>query len=205
MLKYVIFDIDGTIIDSELVILKSLQQVLKEEGMDYKIDDLKFSFGIPGFNSLQKLNVKDIDRVLNKWAKTILDFSHEIKPFPGIVDVLKHLSASPVRTGIVTSKTKQEFVEGFVPHGLNTYFDCVITASDTENHKPHPEPLLACMRRLQANPEQTVYIGDAIYDLQCAKDAGVKFGLALWGAKTTEGFETADFIFTEPKDILNLI
>jgi len=61
------------------------------------------------------------------------------------------------------------------------------------------------MRRLQANPEQTVYIGDAIYGLQCAKGAGVKFGLALWGAKTTEGFETADFIFTEPKDILNLI
>lgn len=200
-----IFDVDGTILDTEKAILKSLQKVLKEEGKDYQLEDLRFALGIPGIETLKKLNVTDLERVHPKWSETVLEFSHEVSVFQDLENVIKTLSESPVRTGIVTSKTKQELIDEFEPFGLSSFFEYTICASDTEKHKPHPEPLLACLDGLNANQDETIYIGDSIYDMQCAKSAGVKFALALWGSKTTEGFESVEFVLKEPKAILDLI
>lgn len=205
MFKYVIFDVDGTILDTEKAILKSLQKVLKEEGKDYQLEDLRFALGIPGIETLKKLNVTDLERVHPMWSETVLEFSHEVSVFQDLENVIKTLSESPVRTGIVTSKTRQELIDEFEPFGLSSFFEYTICASDTEKHKPHPEPLLACLDGLNANQDETIYIGDSIYDMQCAKNAGVKFALALWGSKTTEGFESAEFVLKEPKAILDLI
>lgn len=205
MFKYVIFDVDGTILDTEKAILKSLQKVLKEEGKDYQLEYLRFALGIPGIETLKKLNVTDLERVHPKWSETVLEFSHEVSVFQDLENVIKTLSESPVRTGIVTSKTKQELIDEFEPFGLSSFFEYTICASDTEKHKPHPEPLLTCLDGLNANQDETIYIGDSIYDMQCAKSAGVKFALALWGSKTTEGFESVEFVLKEPKAILDLI
>ncbi|MBS4195766.1 HAD family hydrolase [Lederbergia citri] len=205
MFKYVIFDVDGTILDTEKAILISLQKVLKEEGKDYQLADLRFALGIPGKETLRRLNVMDVDRVHPKWSETILEFSHEVSVFQDLEDVIKTLAESPARTGIVTSKTKKELIDEFEPFGLSSFFEYTICASDTEKHKPHPDPLLACLDGINANKDETIYIGDSTYDMQCANSAGVKFALALWGSKTTEGFESADFVLKEPKDILDLI
>ena len=205
MFKYVIFDVDGTILDTEKAILKSLQKVLKEEGKDYEQEDLRFALGVPGDVTLKRLGIPDIERVSPKWSQTVLEFSQEVHIFNGLKEVIEALSASPIRTGIVTSKTKQEVIDEFDPFGISNHFECIICATDTENHKPHPEPLLVCLDKLNAGKNEAVYIGDSIYDMQCAKSAGVKFALALWGSKSTEGFETADYVLKEPKDILELI
>jgi len=205
MYKYLIFDIDGTILDTEKPILKSLQQALKEEGKYYPLEELKFALGIPGKAALKKLGIADVDRIDAKWSEIGRAYFHEITVYQGMETVLKKLSESHVKTGIVTSRTKQELMDDFEPFGLSPYFDCIISASDTERHKPHPEPLLACLSKLNAPCDEAVYIGDSIYDMQCAKNAGVAFGLAFWGAKTTEGLESADFVLKEPKEIFNLL
>jgi len=204
LFKYVIFDVDGTILDTENSILKSLQSVLKDEGESYSLDELRFALGIPGKEALKKLNINDLDRVQSKWSRTVLDFSSEVEVFEGIKEIIKTLSIQPLKLGIVTSKTKQELIDEFDPFGLSHFFDSIISASDTKNHKPHPDPLLLCLKELGAKKEETVYIGDSIYDMQSAKSAEIKFALALWGSKTLKGFETADFILNKPKDILNL-
>lgn len=205
MFKYVIFDVDGTILDTEKAILKSLQKVLKEEGKDYEQEDLRFALGIPGDVTLKRLGIPDIERVSPKWSQAVLEFSQEVQIFKGLKEVIEAISASPIRTGIVTSKTKQEVIDEFEPFGISNHFEYIICATDTKNHKPHPEPLLVCLEKLNATHNEAVYIGDSIYDMQCAKSAGVKFALALWGSKSTEGFESADFILKEPKEILDLI
>ena len=205
MFKYVIFDVDGTILDTEKAILKSLQQVLKEEGRDYQAEDLRFALGIPGNEALRRLNVQDIERVHTKWSKAELALLKEVQLFEDIKEVLEVLLESPHRTGIVTSKTRQELMAGYELFGISRYFESSICATDTDKHKPHPEPLLACLEELEAEKDEAIYIGDSIYDLQCAHSAGVKFALALWGAKKIEGFESADFILKEPKDILDLL
>lgn len=203
--KNVIFDIDGTIIDTETAMLKALQKVLAQEGKEYALVDLRSVFGLPGRETLKHFKVADGEGAYLMWMETLAQFSQDIKVFEDMDKVIKQLSASSVKIGIVTSKTRQELVDGFNPFGLSPYFEYTISASDTQKNKPHPEPLLACLAGLNAAQAETIYIGDAIYDLQCAKSAGVKFGLALWGAKTTAGFESADFVLTEPNDILKLV
>ncbi|PFD49322.1 HAD family hydrolase [Bacillus cereus] len=206
MITSLVFDVDGTILDTEKAILKSLQKVLKEElKEDYALQDLKFALGIPGKETLRKLKVQNIDVVHSKWAKSVLDFSHEVSVFEELESIIKELSLSKLKLGIVTSKTKKELIDEFEPFGLSGHFKHTICACDTDKHKPHPEPLLACLKQLDVPNNEAVFIGDSIYDMQCAKSAGVKFALALWGSKTREGFEKADYVLNTPKDILNLI
>lgn len=206
MLRAIIFDVDGTILDTEQAILQSLQRTLREETkQDYHFEALRFALGIPGKDALQRLNVDDIEAVHQKWSAAVLDFSHEVAVFESLEEVIQHLATKPLQLGIVTSKTAQEVVDEFEPFGLSEYFQHIVSASDTEKHKPHPEPLLKCLDALQVAPEEAIYIGDSIYDFQCAKQAGAKFALAHWGAKSTIGFEEADYVFYEPKDILAIV
>ena len=206
MVKAIIFDVDGTILDTEQAILQSLQRTLREETQkDYPFEALRFALGIPGKDALQRLNMDNIEAVHQKWSAAVLEFSHEVAVFENLEKVIQHLATKPIQMGIVTSKTAQEIVDEFDPFGLCDYFHHIVSASDTKKHKPHPEPLLKCLDALQVAPQEAIYIGDSIYDFQCAKQAGAKFALAHWGAKSTIGFEEADYVLNEPQDILTIV
>lgn len=205
MTKHLIFDVDGTIIDTEAVILKSLQQTLKEEGKNYSLDELKFSFGIPGKTTLEQLNVSDIDRVFQNWINNGFKFADEVNIFEGIKPTLQILDDKDVRMSVVTSKDRQGVKDEFNPFNLTSHFEYIISADDTPKNKPHPDPLLLCLDKMEIAPKDAIYIGDAIYDLQTAKGAGVDFALALWGSKTTNKFEEAEYILREPRNTLDLL
>lgn len=205
MIKCVVFDVDGTLIDTGEAIITSLQKVLKEDlGQAYSEDELGFAFGIPGAVTLERLGIDDIENSIGKWIKYLDDFKDTIKVFGGINNCLLKLKAGSIKTGIVTSKTKEEFDSSFTPLGLADYFDYVVCADDTERHKPNPEPLLKLMEISGNKPEEIIYIGDTKYDRDCAAGAGVKFGLALWGAKSTEGINP-EYLLHSPEDILDIL
>ena len=116
--------------------------------------------------------------------------------------MLQKLS-SDYKLGIVTSKTKAEFDEEVTHFGLNKYFGVIICADDTKKHKPNPEPLLKYMELANAKPEETLYIGDSIYDMQCAKSSGVDFAFAKWGNRR-QNIE-AKYALLNPLDLLNCL
>lgn len=206
MIKAIIFDIDGTILDTEQVILKSLQSILKTElQKDYDLEYLRFVLGIPGEDALKQLNIPNVSVINQKWSQLMMDFSHEVNLFDGLKDIIEALSRQGFKLGIVTSKTNQELKDEFEPFGLNHYFEQIITACDTLRHKPHPDPLQTCLQKMKVSSHEAIYIGDSKYDMQCANSANVKFALALWGSRTTSGFESATYILKHPKDILELI
>jgi len=195
-----IFDLDGTIIDSELIGLKALQATLKEQGIEKNLDELRFSLGIPGLTTLEILNIADIPTTLESWLEKEKPFMKNVPIFEGIIEVIMALP----KAGIVTSKTAEEMNHSFYLLNIDHHFHSVVCASDTEKRKPNPDPLELALKLLGCKAEGAIYIGDSLYDMQCANAAGVDFGLALWGARTTSGFENAKYIFENPKDILNL-
>ena len=204
MYKCVIFDIDGTIIDTEKAVIGSLQKLLKlETGIDYLADELTFVLGIPGSVALKKFNIVDIEKAGKKWNEYLKEFYEDIRVFPDLDEIIKHLHNQKVKTGIVTSKTKQELIDDFYPFGLDSYFDYIVCADDTCKHKPDPEPILKCLEISKAAPTETVYIGDTCYDMQCAQSAGVDFALALWGTKDSN--LKAAIKLQHPKEILNIV
>ena len=146
-------------------------------------------------------------RIRSENTKFLISFSDlpENKYFANISNpkVLKALSEQNIKTGIVTSKTKEELLNDFVPFGLMNYLSYAICADDTVEHKPAPEPILKFLELANVCPDQAVYIGDTRYDMECAQAAGVDFALALWGSKNPA--LEAKYKLDHPKSILRLL
>ncbi len=181
--KCVTFDVDGTLLDTEKAVLVSLQKVLLEEtGQTPAEEELRFVLGIPGVTALEQLGVPDPGAAFDKWVAYAREVDHLVTVFPGIVELLDELQDAGVTLGLVTSRTRIELDGDLVHFGLLERFRAVVCADDTEGHKPDPDPLLKLMADTGFSPGEVLYIGDTVYDSQCARAAGVKFALALWGA-----------------------
>ncbi|HEY5535239.1 MAG TPA: HAD family hydrolase [Ignavibacteria bacterium] len=205
MYNYIIFDVDGTLLDTEIAVISSLQKLVSEElNKNYSFEELRFALGIPGEVALNKLGITNILECSEKWNVYLKDYFHHVKIFDDIKESLVKLNEMGVLIGIVTSKTKEEFLNDFVPFGLSNYFKLVVCADDTEKHKPNPQPLLKFIELSEVDKSETIYIGDTIYDLDCALGAGIDFALALWGAKSSVGID-ANYILENPKQILELV
>ena len=205
MYNYIIFDIDGTILDTEIAVLSSLQKLVFEElNKNLSFDELRLALGIPGEVTLSKLGITNILDCNVKWNRYLKEYFHHVKVFDDIKDTLIKLNEIGILTGIVTSKTKEEFLNDFVPFELNNYFKLVVCADDTEKHKPNPDPILKFIELSGADKSKTIYIGDTKYDMDCAFGADIDFALALWGAKSSVGIN-ANYILENPKQVLELI
>lgn len=200
-----IFDIDGTLIDSAAVDQNALQQALAEEGFSFSLAELRFTFGMPGRKALPLLGVKEeqVERVLARWEELAYSKLGEIRFYDGILDLLAALRRQGKKLGVVTSRTKDQLARGIAPLGIPQYFDEVVCADDVAQPKPAPDGLIECIRRLGGTKDETVYIGDSAYDMQCAKAAGVTSVLALWGCHGPDKLE-ADMRLSHPLEILKL-
>lgn len=198
--KHIVFDIDGTLIDTEYAILHSLQDTLLSLDKNYSLEKLSFALGITGKDALKQLKVNDIPNVLKLWDRNMRNYKQKITFFDGIKEVLQELIKRGYELGIVTSKTREEFSSDFDCFGITNYFHCIICADDTLEHKPNPEPLLKYIELTNVKSYEMMYIGDSKYDAMCSKSANVDFGLAVWGHHLKD--LSAAYYFDTPKEIL---
>ena len=206
--KHILFDIDGTLIDTEEAILQSLQDTVREMlHKDIGKPELKFALGIPGSVTLRKLGITDTERANKRWNENLLKYKSRIRLFDGIPHLLENLKMNGCKLGIVTSKTRHEYTADFAaPFALSGYFGIVICVEDTPRPKPYPDPLLtylntAYLNTARIHAEDALYIGDTLYDCLCAQNAGVDFGFAAWGNAAVQEIP-ADYLFKRPADVL---
>ncbi|WP_300701665.1 HAD family hydrolase [Bacteroides sp.] len=201
--KHIIFDIDGTMLDSAYADLTALQRVILElQNRNYPISDLHFALGIPGEVALKQLGINEVSMANQLWNSYMKELSYTMKLFDGIKELLLELKTRGFKLGIITSKNKKEFHNDFTQFGIDTYFDTVITVEDSITPKPSAEPMLAYLNKTGVKPHEVIYIGDTVYDKECAAHAGVDFGLAMWGCHSVEQIH-ATYYFKTPKEVLN--
>ena len=169
-------------------------------GKTPEIASLTFALGITGEDALLRLRITDVDNALTYWEHALETYHQSIRVFDGIERLLCGLTARGYNLGIVTSKTRAEYETDFACFDIARHFNRVVCADDSVNHKPDPEPLLKYMEKAKCSETELLYIGDSIYDRQCAESASCAFAFALWGAKKDMDGVCA---FTNPGDLLN--
>ncbi len=185
-IRAAVFDFDGVIIDSvkvqEYAFYESYKQVVGEGNPCFKeflshagdaIDRIFEKMGLPlemvgPYRSISRENV----------SKIIV--------FDGVENLLTQLKEQGVKIGLCTGKDRVRTIEILRTLGLEKYFSAIVCSDDVPHPKPHPGSLLRCLQLLGSQPEESVMIGDAVYDLQCAKAAGVRGIAALWGETLQE-------------------
>ena len=202
--KAIIFDVDGTLLDTEKSVITSLKETLLEvEGRTYAYEDLFFALGIPGKKAMEILEIQNTDTFMKHWLKLDHDYEYMNAVFPGIQEVLKALKEQGVRLGVVTSRERSECDRFLELYDLGDYFEVASCAGEAAHSKPAPDPLLNVLEQLNVAPSEALYVGDAVYDMLCADSAGADGALGLWGACQPDKI-SATYKLESPLDILDL-
>ena len=195
----VLFDLDGTLIDSGPMILASMKHAAKTVlGRDVPEEVLAAAVGGPGLVAqMRALDPDRVDDLVSTYRRHNEPLHEQLEAFWEVVEVLPRLRAEGRRLGIVTAKRRETVQLAFdrIP-GLESSFEVVIGSEDTERHKPDPEPILEALARLEAAPEDAAYIGDSPFDVRAAKAAGVYAVAVAWG-----GIHGAEALERESPDV----
>ena len=201
----VLFDFDGTIVDSGGIILASMRHATRTVlSRDYTDRELMANVGGPGLEAqmlaIAPERAEELVRVYREHNEAIHD---ELQSCAGMEDVLETLHEQGRRLGIVTAKRRRTVELAFEHLPLAHYFDTVVAGDDTRVHKPHPDPILLALERLAATPDEAVYIGDSPYDVQAGKAAGVFAIGVTWGKiHDSHALADADVVVNTPEELL---
>lgn len=210
----VLFDFDGTVMNTNDVILQSWQYTFRTlRGREEDPEVLLKTFGEPLETTMKKffpeIPVEESIKVYRSFHYD--NFGDLISVFPGMDDLIAEMKRRGYRLGLVTSRLYNTTMQGLEKYGLKEYFDVIVTANDTTKHKPDPEPVNITLEKLGAKPENSIMLGDTLFDLMCAKNAGVRSVLVSWSlalsGKTKEDLGNAapDYILEKPEDLLEII
>jgi HAD superfamily hydrolase (TIGR01549 family) len=188
-IKAIIFDVDGVLIDSVKIIVESYQKTAKKLGL--KIPTSKEILELLGgpLEEIVRILWPDTNQeiYLKEYRKIFTDGNLIIPKIDGAVEAVKKIKNSGFKIGIITGKGKFFLEKHLKEAGFDiNWFEAISNADTTKNHKPDPEPILYVIDKLNVKPEETLYVGDAINDYECAKNAKVEYVSVLTGSLKRE-------------------
>ncbi len=211
MIECVLFDLDGTIVDTNELIISSFRYALKDNGLA----PLTREEIIPhmGTTLQQQMRVfsglEDVNGTLEKSYRSYNNEHHDelVRSFPLVKETIEELSRRGIKLGIVTTKIRPTTIKTLERFDLLKYMDTIVTVNDVTEPKPHPEPVLTAVHNLGVDPRKTLMIGDSAVDIQSAKAAGVYAAGVSWSLKGEDTLRKydPDFIIHNMKDIIEIM
>jgi pyrophosphatase PpaX len=179
----VLFDLDGTVVDSGAIILASMRHATREVlGRDFSDEELLQAVGGPGLEAqFSTLAPDHVERLVDVYRAHNEPLHVDLEACDGMEDVLVRLRQEGRRLGVVTAKRRSTVELAFDRVPLGHLFETVVGGDETERHKPDPEPLLLGADRLGADPAATAYVGDSPFDVLAAKAANMFAVAVTWG------------------------
>jgi len=208
MIKAVLFDVDGVLIDSFDANLKFYQDLFVKNG--YK------SLTRETFLTISHMTMIDVIKIVTK-SKDESEINRIWKMGKdGVIPYSDNLLVSPQNYDLVIERLKEKYMLGIVTNRVQghvfltkqiakyeNYFKTVICYEDTKKHKPHPNPLLLAAKRLGITPQEAVYVGDTASDVEAAKGAHMK--VILYSKDNLSDADAATSIFGNIPKLIKLI
>jgi len=208
-LKLLVFDLDGTLIDSSRTIYEATMAAFKQLNLDIELkrEDLDARIGAHFEDIFRDLNIDvgDFDLFLKTFLCNYMDFINYSSVYPSVVETLEALRKD-YKLAVLTTKAQWQAERVIAEFDLTKYFDFIMGRRDGMPVKPDPEPYLFLCRELGVKPEESVMVGDTEYDVQCGHNVGAKIVAVTYGYRE-RGFlegERPDYIIDNMKDILSL-
>jgi pyrophosphatase PpaX len=203
--RAVLFDVDGTLIDTAELIADSLEHACRIHlGRTHPRETYYALIGKPAMVQMEILGGDKAPEMMDTAVAYYEDFAEQEQPFAGALDTLAQLTEVGIRLALVTSKTRMELNPTLERVQLHRYATVIVTADLTTRPKPYPDPVYLALQNLQIGAQDVLFVGDSPYDLQAGRAAGVKTGAATWGphSRDTLASEQPDYLFDGFRDIL---
>lgn len=210
-MKTMMFDFDGTLADSGECGLLATQFAFKESGLAVPTkEQIDYYMGIPIEQSFQEMSNNQLDELafsnlLAQFRQSYQTFEESsLKAFPQMEEVLQELTIQGITLFVVSSKKTNVLLRNLESLNISQYFKAWIGSDQVSHYKPHPEGILNLVEAYQIVPEQSLMVGDAIFDIQMAKAANVQSCAVTWGShsKTQLEAEAPTFIVDRVKALL---
>lgn len=209
-MKTYLFDLDGTLLDSIELILKSFHHTARVHGRPERSDaDWLVGIGTPLRVQLSRMASSDeeLDALLETYREYNLEHHDAMaKPYPGIIEVVRTLHRNEAKLALVTSKLSRGANRGLRLLGVEEEFRVRVCADDVVQGKPNPEPVLKALSALDASPSDAIFIGDSNHDIEAGRRAGVETAAVSWGPFAREALEAAgpSHWIESPEELLRL-
>ncbi|MDO8430629.1 MAG: HAD-IIIA family hydrolase [Candidatus Taylorbacteria bacterium] len=204
-----LFDIDGTILDTREFILQATEYALS--GLGFPVPErsviTKFvGIPFPGYYLKLGASLEDTDKLVEKHREFQYSNFNLAILFPNAIETLKILKEKGYKLAAVTSRSKKTSHQTLVDAGIFDLFDIVISFEDAKELKPHPAPLLKALEHLKEMPKNAVMIGDSNLDIEAGKNAGTKTIRATYGFHSDNlRNPEPDFFIKDIKELLDLL
>lgn len=211
MIRYLVFDFDGTLADSTEGIIKTTRATFARMGLPEPADaDVRQGIGLPLKGALQTAGIP-VNR-LDEGADIYHEVFYEIAPkhivlFPGVKDALAELASLGYRMGIATSRSEHSLVMLLGEHGISQFFEVLGAVGSVERPKPNPDIVLWVLARMGASPDQALVIGDTVFDIQMGKSARCSTCAVTYGNHGREQLLTSepDFLIDDLRQLPRLL
>lgn len=204
--RAILFDVDGTLVDSIPQVVAGLGDTFETFG-DLRPSDaeIKAMIGMPLSAQLVRFGCEKhpTDQLIDYTIERYGVHAHLVSEFSGSTQALMAAYKGGIKTAFVTSRNALELSHLEEAYSGWAFSNAQICASHVPAPKPAPDSAILAMKQLGVEPSETVMIGDSIYDLRCAKSAGIRCGAVLYGSGEREALiaETPDYIFETQNDL----
>lgn len=202
MFKLVLFDFDGTTLDSDNMLVATFFDLYKKyyPNKEFTIEHILTFSGPPMEQTLrQEFPDLKLEDIMAEYLKVSTDYyPTTIKLYPRVEELLIKLKKEGISTGLFTSRGRYTTEFAFDLLGIQGYFDHVICGDEVKERKPSPEGLLKAMEHFNIiNKEDVLYIGDSNFDYLAARNAGIKFAIVNWSARKDTLDGEPDYVITD--------
>jgi pyrophosphatase PpaX len=184
VVKAVIFDLDGTLIDSNWVHLQSWRSALKMLGLQARDPEVIDRLGLRALDIAKSLVSSHDEQTAMKLVELKSQLFEkawrlEVKPRYGALEMLRIMKARGVKSAVASSNSNYRISKTIRYFGMDLFLDAIVGVDEVEAGKPDPALVLAAIKKLKVIPKESIYVGDSRYDIEAGQAAGAQTALLL--------------------------